>query len=195
MNKIWIFMIVCSFVMATLNGNMDAVTKAMFDSTNNAVQIVIGMIGLISMWSGFMKVAEKSGLVQIFSKALKPIIKILFPNIYKNKEISGYIGINMSANILGLGNVATPIGIKTIEKLDSINRDKKRISDDMLMFIVLNTASIQLIPTTVIALRSNYGSENPTSIILPTLLSSVVSVIVAICIVKIVSKKERKWKP
>ena len=194
MDKVWIFMILSSFFIALLRGNVDATTKAMFDSTNNAIQIVIGMMGIVAMWSGFMKVAEKSGLVIFFAKALKPIIKILFPNISNDSEICGYIGMNMSANILGLGNVATPIGIKTIEKLDCINKDKLRISNEMLMFIVINTASIQLIPTTVIALRSNYASQNPVSIIIPTFLSSVISVIVAVVIVKLISKREKKWR-
>lgn len=191
MEKIWIFMIVSSFFVALLKGNIDTTIKAMFDSTNNAIQIVIGMIGIVTMWSGFMKVAEKSGLVEKFSKLLKPIIKILFPKMANNSEISGYIGMNMSANMLGLGNVATPIGIKTIEKLESLNNDKEKISNEMLMFIVINMASIQLIPTTVIALRSNYGSQNPVSIIIPTFLSSFISVVIAIVIVKFISKKEK----
>lgn len=192
MEKVWIFMIVASFVVAIFCGNIEAVTKIMFDSTGNAIEICLGIAGIVCMWSGFMKVAERSGLIVSFSKLLNPITKFLFPEIKKNNEVSGYIGMNIAANMLGLGNVATPIGIKVMEKLEKLNQGKSKISNSMLMFIVLNTASIQLIPTTVIALRANYNSQNPTSIVIPTFLSSFISVVFAITIVKIISKKEKK---
>lgn len=192
MEKVWIFMIISSFVFSIINGNIEDVVKTLFESTNTAIQMCIGIAGIMSLWGGFMKIAEKSGFIEILSKLLKPITRLLFPEVSSNNEISGYIGMNIAANMLGLGNVATPIGINVMEKLQEINVDKNRLSNSMLMFIVLNTASIQLIPTTVIALRSNLGSKDPASIVIPTFLSSIISVVVAIAIVKIVSKKEKK---
>ncbi len=192
MGAVWIFMIITSFVFAIYNGNLEEVIKAVFDSTNTALELCLGIAGTLCMWSGFMKIAEKSGLVQSLSKITKPIIKLLFPELPKDSEASGHIAMNMTANILGLGNVATPIGLKAMEKLQEYNLKKDTLSNSMLMFLVLNTASIQLIPTSVIALRSNYGSQSPTSIVIPTILSSIISVLVGIIFVKIISKKEQK---
>ncbi|MBQ9266865.1 MAG: hypothetical protein IJ217_01040 [Clostridia bacterium] len=192
MEKVWIFLILSSFGVAIWQGNLEGVVKALFDSTNSAIELCVGIAGILCMWSGFMKIAERSGFVSLLSKIVRPLIKLLFPDVANEPEISGQIGMNIAANMLGLGNVATPTGIKAIEKLQERNKNKERLSNAMLMLVVLNTASIQLIPTTVIALRANYGSANPTSIVLPTIVSSVVSVIVGIILVKVVSKKERE---
>ena len=192
MEKIWIFMILSAFALSMINGSIEIVTRTLFESTNTAIQICIGITGMICMWSGFMKIAEKSGFIKVLSKLLAPIVRMLFPDVMSDSETSGYIGMNIAANMLGLGNVSTPLGIKAMEKLQKENAKKERLSNSMLMFIVLNTASIQLIPTTVIALRTNYGSKNPVSIIIPTILSSIISVVVAIVIVKTMSKKEKK---
>lgn len=192
MGIVWGFMIISSFLFAIYRGNLEEVIKTLFDSTNTATTLCFQIAGVLCLWSGFMKIAEKSGLVQSLSKMTEPIIKILFPELPPKSEASGHIAMNMTANILGLGNVATPMGLKAMQKLQEYNQHKDTLSNAMLMFLVLNTASIQLIPTSVIALRSNYGSQNPTSIVLPTILSSVISVIVGILCVKLVSKKESK---
>lgn len=181
-------MIIISFIVSFVCGNLESTIKSLFDSAKSAVELCISLTGILCMWSGFMKIAEKTGLVKYLSKFLKPVIKVLFPEIYKNEEASAYIGMNISANMLGLGNVATPIGIKAMEKMQELNDNKKVFSNSMLMFVVLNMASIQIIPATVIALRTNFGSINPTSIVLPTILSSSISVITGIIIVKIITK-------
>ncbi len=194
MEKVWAFMIISSLIVSIFNGNVEQTIKEMFEATKTATNLFISILGILSMWSGFMKIAERSGLIKNISKVLKPLIKLLFPDEIKDEELSGQIALNMSANMLGIGNVATPIGLKVMEKMQEKNKNKSKLSNSMLMFVVLNMASIQLIPTTVIALRANYNSENPTSIIIPTAISSVVSVAVGIIIVKILAGKERKWK-
>lgn len=193
MEKVWIFMIISSFTIGIVNGNLENVIKALFESTSVAVQLTVSIFGIMCMWSGFMKIAEKSGFINLISKMIRPLTKILFPDVSDDEEICGNIGMNMAANMLGLGNVSTPIGINVIGKLQEKNRTKGRLSNSMLMFIVLNTASIQLIPTTVIALRANYGSQNPTSIVMPTILSSVISVIAGIIIVKMIIYLDKRF--
>lgn len=187
-------MIIFSIAVSIFTGNIDELVKAIFDSSHTAIDLCINIVGLLCMWNGFMKIAERSGFINIISQKIKPIIKFLFPEISNHNEISGHIGMNIAANMLGLGNIATPSGIKAMEKLQEINNDKSRLSNSMLMFLVLNTASIQLIPTTVIALRANYNSENPTSIVVPTIISSITSVIVGIIIVKIISLSQKHFK-
>lgn len=185
-------MIIFSLVVSIILGNVEATIKTLFESTNDAIKLCVGISGVLCLWSGFMKIAEKSGFVKYLAKLLKPIIKILFAEEYNDDQISGYIGLNMASNILGIGNVATPIGIRAMEKLQEKNRNKETLSNSMLMFLVLNTASIQIIPMTVIALRSNCGSQNPASIVIPTIISSVVSVIFGIIIVKVIQKREKE---
>lgn len=194
MEKIWIYMILFSIIISIVTGNIETLVKSLFDSTHTAIELCINIAGILCMWSGFMKIAEKSGFIKLLSKIIKPFTKLLFPEVNSNSEISGHIGMNIAANMLGLGNVATPSGIKAMEKLQEINKDKKRVSNSMLMFLVLNTASIQLIPTTVIALRANYNSENPTSIVVPTIISSVSSVIVGIILVKFITRLKKTLK-
>lgn len=183
-------MIVFSLIVSIILGNVEATIKTLFESTNDAIKLCVGISGVLCLWSGFMKIAEESGFVKYISKLLKPLIKVLFPEESSDSQISGYIGLNMASNILGIGNVATPIGIRAMEKLQEKNTNKETLSNSMLMFLVLNTASIQIIPMTVIALRSNCGSQNPTSIVIPTIVSSVIAVIIGIIIVKIIQKKE-----
>lgn len=192
MEKVWISAIIISFVFAVCTGRVEIVTKALFDSTNTAINLCLNIAGVICMWSGFMKIAEKSGFINVISSVIRPVTKLLFPRLEKNSQASGHIAMNMAANILGMGNVATPLGIRAMEKLQEITSEKEKVSDEMLMLIVLNTASIQLFPTSVIALRISAGSENPNSIIIPTILSSVISVMFGIILVKMSCKREKK---
>lgn len=189
--KVWIFMIIFSFVFAVCVGNVQEVVKSLFESTSTAIELCISIAGIMCMWSGFMNIAEKGGVVSSFSKLVTPITRLLFPELPKGSEASGHIAINMTANMLGLGNVATPMGIKAMEKLQELNKTPTRLSKSQLMFVVLNTASIQLIPTTVIAIRANLGSTNPNSIVFPTIVSSVISVIVGIILVNFVCRKDK----
>ena len=140
-----------------------------------------------------MKIAETSGVVKTLSNKVTPLVRFLFPELPKDNEVTGHIAMNMTANILGLGNIATPMGIKAMENLEKYNDDKKRLSNSMMMFIILNTASIQIIPTSVIALRATYNSSNPADVVLPIIIASFGSVIAGVFLVKL-SCRRKKWK-
>lgn len=185
MNTIWACMLLLSIIFCIINGNSKDVIEVLFSSTENTVSLFLQLTGMICMWSGFIKIAEKSGIIEKISKCINPLIRIIFPELKNDNEISGHIAMNMTANMIGLGNVATPIGLKAMQKLQEKNKDKSKLSKSMLTFVILNTASIQLIPTSVIALRVAANSKSPTDIVMPTIVASVASVIVGILIVKL----------
>ena len=185
-------MIIISIAIGILKGSATEMVNAIFDSTKTATENSINIIGMICLWSGIMKVAESCGIVNKLSKIVNPFLKILFPKLRKDDEARGFIALNMTANLLGLGNVATPLGLNAMEKLQEENNNKDVLSDEMLMLIVINTASIQLIPTSIIALRVAHGSENPVIVVVPILIASIASVITGILLVKLKCKKERR---
>lgn len=191
MEKVWLFILIFGLVFAIGTGNVEDTVKALFESTNTGISLSFGILGIMCLWSGFMNIAEKGGVVNSLSELVYPIVKILFPELSENSDASGHIAMNITANMMGLGNVATPMGIRAMEKLQEINKTPNRLSKSMLMFVVLNMASIQLVPTTVIALRANAGSTNPNSIVIPTIVSSLISVIIGIILVKFVRRKEK----
>lgn len=185
MNAIWSIMVLVSILFCVINGNVKEVIEVLFSSTENTVSLFLKLTGMICMWSGFIKIAEKTGVIEKISKFINPLIRIIFPELKNDKEISGHIAMNMTANMIGLGNIATPIGLKAMKKLQEKNRNKTKLSKSMLTFVILNTASIQLIPTSVIAVRAAANSKSPTDIVLPTIIASVVSVVVGILIVRL----------
>lgn len=189
LNKIWPIFIIVAFVYSFFSGNIDKVNSGIFESTKSAVELSLVLIGTISLWNGVMQIAYKSKLINIIVKLLNPIIKRLFPEVKENKKVKKEISMNIIANMLGLGNAATPLGIKAMNSMQEINTKKFSLSNSMMMFIVLNTASLQLVPTTVIAIRTSLGSSAPTSIIIPVWGATICSIIVAIIIVKILQKK------
>lgn len=185
MNIIWAYMLLISLVFYIATGQVAQVVDVLFTSTENTVTLFLELTGMICMWSGFIKIAEKSGMIEKVSKFINPLIRIIFPELKNDKEISGHIAMNMTANMIGLGNVATPMGLKAMAKLQEKNENKNKLSKTMLTFVILNTASIQLIPTSVIAIRTAANSQEPTNIVLPTIIASIASVIIGILIVKI----------
>lgn len=191
MNTIWAYMLLISFVFYIVTGKVAQVVDVLFTSTENTVTLFLELTGMICMWSGFIKIAEKSGMIEKVSKFINPLIRIIFPELKNDKEISGHIAINMTANMIGLGNVATPMGLKAMAKLQEKNENKNKLSKTMLTFVILNTASIQLIPTSVIAIRTAANSLEPTDIVLPTIIASVASVIIGILIVKILYRGKK----
>lgn len=191
LNKIWPLFIIISFIYAFFSGNIDKVNNSIFESTKSAVELSLTFLGTMCLWNGIMQVAYKSKLIEKIVKLLNPIIKILFPEINKNEKIKKEISMNMVANILGLGNAATPLGIKAMKSLQEVNEKKDRLSNSMMMFIVLNTASLQLIPTTVIAIRTSLNSNNPTSIVVPVWGATICSIVVGIIITKILIKRKK----
>lgn len=190
MNKIWAWMIIIAIVLSIFSGNLQDLITTLMSSTQSTIETALDMLGMICMWSGFMKIAEEAGIVKSLSKKVTPLVKFLFPELPKDNEATAHIAMNMTANILGLGNIATPLGLKAMEKLERYNDNKQRLSNSMMMFIVLNTASIQIIPTSVIALRSTYNSNNPGDIVLPIIIASLGSVIVGVMLVKLSCRRK-----
>lgn len=185
MNYIWYFLIVVSIIYGAINGTLADVAKAIFTGTELSVKIVLTLLGIMTFWLGIMKIAEKSGIVEFLSKLLKPIARLIFPEIPKDSKIIGDVAMNFSANALGLANAATPMGIKAIEGMQEINKDKESASDSMCTLLAMNTAGFQLIPATVIAILAANGYPNPTEIIVPTLIVTSTAFVSAIVIAKI----------
>jgi spore maturation protein A len=181
-NYIWVFMTIVGFVFAMINGTMAEVNKAIFDGAKEAVTLCIGLISILVFWLGMMRIAEESGLLELLSKLFRPLVKRLFPDVPTNHPAMGYILSNMIANMFGLGNAATPLGIKAMEELKQLNGGKDSASRSMVTFLAINTASITIIPTTVIAIRMNYNSASPTEIVVPTLIATVISMLGAVMI-------------
>lgn len=187
-NYIWLALIVIGILTAIFQGNVQVVTDAAIESANTAVELSIGLVGIMTLWLGLMRLAEKSGIVEAIGKLLKPIMKRLFPEIPENHPAMGSMVMNIAANLLGLGNAATPLGIKAMKELQELNEDKTTATNGMCMFLAINTSSVTLIASTVIAYRVAAGSNNPTEIIGPTIIASVFGTIVAIIAAKLLEK-------
>ncbi|WP_028589059.1 nucleoside recognition domain-containing protein [Paenibacillus massiliensis] len=179
-NLIWLALILIGIGFAAVQGNIEAVTKAAFDGAASAVTVCFGLISVMVFWLGMMRMAEDAGLMGKLSRLLAPVVRFLFPDVPKNHPAMGYILSNMSANLLGLGNAATPMGIKAMQELQELNPDKQTASPAMCTLLALNTASITLIPTTMIAIRLNYQSANPAEIVGTTLVATAVATVAAI---------------
>jgi spore maturation protein A len=177
---IWLLLVVGSVVVGAFTGRLDEVTKAAFDMAGTAVTIAISLIGVMSLWLGLMRVAEKAGLIQILARTLRPVFRRLFPEIPDGHPALGSILLNVSASWLGLGNAATPLGLKAMEQLQELNPHKDTASNSQVTFLAINTASITLIPATIIALRSGAGSANPAEIVGTTLFASGCATVTAI---------------
>lgn len=188
LNYIWFGMMLISVIAGIFTGNIDAVTEAAINMAKVAVEISIGLIGIMALWLGIMKTAEASGLIRIIARGLKPITIRLFPDVPEDHPAIGSIVLNMAANLLGLGNAATPLGLKAMEELQELNPQKDTATNAMVMFLAINTSSVQLIvPATVVALMGATASQ----IFLTTILATSASTITAIVIVKILEKTKR----
>ncbi|KKI93106.1 spore maturation protein [Bacillus sp. SA1-12] len=181
-NLIWVFLTVIGIVFAMFNGTMDQVNEAIFKGGKEAVTISFGLISVLVFWLGLMKIAEAAGLLEKLGKLFKPIVSRLFPEVPPDHPAMGYMLSNMMANLFGLGNAATPLGIKAMEQLKVLNGNSDEASRSMITFLAINTSSITLIPTTVIAIMMTYGSSSPTSIVGPTLITTFISAIGGILI-------------
>ncbi len=188
LNYIWFGMMAIAVAAGIYNDKIDAVTEAAIDMAKISVEIAIGLIGIMALWLGIMKIAEKSGLIRIIAKLLRPITIRLFPDVPEDHPAIGSIVLNMSANILGLGNAATPLGLKAMEELQELNERKDTATNSMVMFLAINTSSVQLIlPATVVALMGATASE----IFITTILATSCSTIAAIAAVKFLEKRKR----
>lgn len=185
LNILWPVFILISFIYAFLVGNIDKVNQSIFESAANSVQLTMTFLGTICLWNGIIKIAQKTSIIEKLTQKLGPLINFLFPEIRENDKVKKEISMNIIANILGLGNAATPIGLKAMKTLQKENPKKDTITNSMAMFIVINTASLQIIPTTVIAIRTSLNSEEPTKIIFPVWGATITAAIVAIVATKI----------
>ena len=188
LNYIWFGMMFIAVVVGIFTENIDAVTEAAISMSKTAVEIAIGLIGIMALWLGTMKIAEESGLIRILSKAIRPITIRLFPDVPENHPAIGSIVLNMAANILGLGNAATPMGLKAMEELQELNPDKETATNAMCTFLAINTSSVQLIlPATVVALMGAAANQ----IFITTILATGMSTVAAIFAVKFLEKLNR----
>lgn len=172
-------MIALSFVFSAFAGNMEELSTGVLNSAGDAVQLLLTLTGMMCMWSGFMEIARRSGLMQRLARVLSPLLSRLFPDIERDSEAFSYITMNVSANLLGLGNAATPLGLSAMKKLRE-RSGSDTASDSMVTFVVMNTASIQLLPTTVASLRHSYGSQSPFDIIICVWVCSLVALCVGL---------------
>lgn len=187
-NYIWFIMVCLGLIIGILTGNGELMSKTIIGSIDTTVTFIIGLVGLMCFWCGVMKVAEKSGLTEKLAKLMRPILKMIFKDAGKDEKALGAIVMNITANMMGLGNAATPFGIKAMEEMDRLNKEKGVASNDMALFLVLNAACIQLVPSTIISIRAAAGSQNPGVIILPAIISTTVAAIVGVICCKILQR-------
>jgi len=179
-NWIWIFLIAGGFLFAAVGGKIDEASQALFDGVKTGVTISLGMIGVLAFWMGIMRIAEEGGLVRAAARVLGPVVRFLFPDVPRDHPALGYILSNLTANVFGLGNAATPMGIRAMQELQKLNPDPTRASAAMCTLLVVNTASVTLLPTTIIAIRANMGATNPADVVGTTLLATAISTAAAI---------------
>ncbi len=188
LNYVWLTLMVVAIVVGAINGKLPEVTKAAFDMAEASVKIAIGLIGIMALWLGIMKIAEESGLNKILAKLIRPISKRLFPEIPEDHPAIASILLNLSANWLGLSNAATPFGLKAMEDLQQLNDKKEVASNAMVTFLALNTAAITLIPATIIGVRISLDSQNPQEIIGPTIFAGLCATTMAVIAAKFLQR-------
>ena len=180
MNAIWVFLIGISIIFAGINGRLEDFTKSIFDAARSAVEVSLFLLGIVALWMGIAKIIEDSGLIHKLSRVFRPLVCRLFKNIPEDHPSITSITLNFLANLFGLGNAATPLGIQAMQDLQSLNNDPEKITSEMMLFIVINTASIQLIPFTVIGILADFGSRNPSWVVFPTFLATILSAAFAV---------------
>lgn len=195
LNYIWLGLMIAGFIVAMLNGRIEAVTKAAIDSAGEAIELGIALLGVLCLWSGLMGIAEKSGIIRYLSRIMRPVFRLLFPGIPKNHPAVAAIIMNLAANFLGMGNAATPLGLKAMNELQKLNSKKDTATDAMCMFLVLNTSAIQLIPATIIAIRTKLGSSAPAEIIGTIWITSLCATISGVIAAKLFKNTVRKQYP
>ena len=192
MSYIWIFIILFSFICAVFNGTIPQLSDSIFEGCTDAINLCIKLLGMLCLWCGLMNVAEKSGVCNIVAKILSPVFRFLFPENKSNPDVMNAVAMNVTANLLGLGNAATPLGISAIKKMQSLNPNKQAVTSDMMTFVVINTAALKIIPTTVGALREAAGAENPMDIIVCVWISSAFALVLAVSAIKISGRFRKK---
>lgn len=200
MNYVWPVLIILSFFASIMTGNVGQLSNAVIQGGQNAVELLLRLVAMLCLWGGIMEIAEKSGITAAISKLLKPIMKLIFPRLKKEDYALEAISMNITANVLGLGNAATPLGLEAMRRLQLINPDPLTASNEMIVFVVMNTAAMHVIPTTVATMRGQYGSQSPMEIMPASVLTSFCALTVAILAAKAGNRfhftaQRRKQKP
>lgn len=188
-NIIWLFLILLSVVAAGYSGRMKETLDASFETARGAVELAIGLVGIMALWLGLMKVAEVGGLLSMVARAVRPIMVRLFPEVPSGHSAMSAMIMNISANVLGLGNAATPMGIKAMMELDKLNPHKGRATNAMALFLAINTSSVTILPLGIIGVRAAAGAADPAAIIIPTLIATICSTTVAIAAAKVLARR------
>lgn len=194
MNYVWPVMVLFAFFASVVTGNMSALSKAVIQGGQDAVSLLLRLVSMLCLWGGIMEIAEKSGVTAAFSKLLSPVMRLIFPKLRKNEYALEAISMNITANILGLGNAATPLGLEAMRRLQLVNEDTNRASDEMVVFVVMNTAAMHVIPTTVATLRGQYGSQSPMAIMPASILTSACALFVAVFFAKLGNRLGKRKK-
>ncbi len=190
LNYIWGFLIIISLITSLFTNTLAETASALFNGANDALNTVFSFGGAIIMWCGMLQIASESGLTNVFVKIISPVTRVIFPSLKKDSKALKAISMNMVANILGLSNAATPLGLKAMDELKKISK-KNEASNEMCTFVILNTASIQLLPSTLIAIRTSLGSNNPGEIIVPIWITSVLTAFFAVLLAKFYEKRRK----
>ena len=191
---IWAFLIGIGIIYSLISGNINVINESVLTNANEALDLILNLLPIIVLWTGILKIAEVSGLLNKFANLLNPLLSKLFPTVPKDNKALGYISSNIAANMLGLGSAATPAGLKAMNELQKINPEKNVASPAMITFLILNTAGVTLIPTTILALRVAYNSQNPGEIILPAILATTCSSVAGLTLDYFIRKRSQKWK-
>lgn len=191
-NIIWAIFIISGILFAIITGNIDTINKEILSSSKTSLDMVLALFPVMALWLGIMKIASTSGLLKKFSKLISPLLSKLFPEIPKNHESLSLISSNIIANMFGLGNAATPFGLKAMKSLQELNKNKDIVSRSMITFLVLNTSGMTIVPTTIISLRILYGSKDPTEIVFACILATICSTIGGLIMDRILAKRYKK---
>lgn len=192
MNRVWPLLIIFSFVASIINGNMGELSLSVIEGGQNAVDLLLRLVSMLCLWGGIMEIADKSGITKALSRIMSPIIKLIFPRLKNEPYIREAISMNITANVLGLGNAATPLGLEAMRRLQEVNPYTDKASDEMVVFVVMNTAAMHIIPTTVATLRGQYGSQNPMEIMPASILTSFSALMIAITVAKLFNGRKKK---
>ncbi len=188
LNYIWLCLVILAVALGGINGKIEDVTKSAIDAAGNSVTIAVGLIGVMALWLGIMKIAEDAGLIQFLAKMIAPVMRWLFPEVPPDHPAMGSMLMNIAANALGLNNAATPLGLKAMEDLNKLNKAPGIATNAMCMFLTINTAGVQLIPATMVSLMASAGSKEPTAVIGTTFAATVISLIAGLAAAKVLEK-------
>lgn len=187
-NKIWFFLIAGGILLSLCTGNLDTTVASITTSAKSSVELIIGLAGFLCFWNGILKIAARSGLTASIAKFMKPVFMILFKREGRSEKALGAIVMNLASNMFGISNAATPFGIQAMEEMQKLNPEKDRASNDMVLFLVMNASCVQLLPTTIIAMRSAAGAANPTMIVIPAICSTAIAAVAGITSCKILER-------